>query len=98
MPSPINKKLLKHLAELARLELNAREEDRLLKDLRDILAHFDELQKLDTSGVKPMTGGTNLKNVFREDENRKNKYAGAGVEAFPENEGGFLKIPPVFES
>ncbi len=97
MPSPINKKLLKHLAELARLELTPKEEDRLIKDLRDILSHFEELQKLDTTEVKPMTGGTQLTNVFREDEERVNKYAGAGVEGFPDNEKGFLKIPPVFE-
>ena len=97
MPSHINKKLLKHLAELARLELTPKEEDRLMKDLQDILSHFEELQKLDTAAVKPMTGGTELKNVFREDEERKNKYAGAGVEGFPEKEKGFLKIPPVFE-
>ncbi|MBI3589528.1 MAG: Asp-tRNA(Asn)/Glu-tRNA(Gln) amidotransferase subunit GatC [Candidatus Liptonbacteria bacterium] len=98
MPSPINKKVIKHLAELARLELTPREEDRLMKDLQEILAHFEELQKLDTNEVKPMTGGTQLKNAFREDKDRKNKYAGAGVEAFPDNEKGFLKIPPVFDS
>ncbi|MEK7180732.1 MAG: Asp-tRNA(Asn)/Glu-tRNA(Gln) amidotransferase subunit GatC [Patescibacteria group bacterium] len=97
MPSPINKKLLKHLAELARIELNSREEERLSKDLQEILSHFEELQQLDTSEVKPMTGGTSLKNIFREDEERQNKYAGAGAEVFPEKEGGFLKVPPVFE-
>ncbi len=96
MPSPINKKILKYLADLARLELSPREEERLLKDLQGILGHFEELQRLDTTEVAPMTGGTSLKNVFREDEERKNKYAGAGVEAFPEKEGGFLKTPPVF--
>jgi len=98
MPSPINKKLLKHLAELSRIELNPREEERLLKDLREILGHFEELQKLGTSEVKPMTGGTSLKNIFREDEERPNKYAGAGAEVFPEKEGGFLKVPPVFDN
>lgn len=97
MPSPINKKVIKHLAELARLELTAKEEDRLLKDLQGILAHFEELQGLDTAEVQPMAGGTQLKNNFREDEDRENKYAGTGVEGFPEKEGGFLKVPRVFE-
>ncbi len=98
MPSLINKKLLQHLTELARLELMNREEERLLKDLQEILSHFEELQKLDTADIKPVSGGTNLKNIFREDELRVNKYAGAGAEAFPDNEDGFLKIPPVFEN
>ena len=44
-----------------------------------------------------MTGGTDLLNVFRDDTERENTDRGAGAEAFPESEGGFLKVPPVFE-
>ena len=96
MASPINKKGLKHLAALARLELVGREEERLLKDLQKILDHFSELQTLETEGVAPMTGGTSLKNVFREDETLKTNL-GSGAHAFPESEKEFLKVPPVFE-
>ena len=97
MPSPINKKLLKHLSGLARIELNAREEEKLLADLQKIVRHFEELQTLDTENVPPMAGGTSLQNVFREDAERTNTDRGEGVEAFPESEDGFLKTPPVFE-
>lgn len=97
MASPINKQTLEHLAKLARIELNPAEEEKLLKDLGEILEYFAELQKLDTTDVAPMTGGTDLKNVFREDTERENTNRGAGVEAFPESENGFLAIPPVFE-
>jgi len=45
----------------------------------------------------PMAGGTDLKNIFREDTERENTNQGAGVEAFPEKEKGYLKVPPVFE-
>lgn len=96
MPSPITKETLEHLAKLARVQLTAEEEKRLLKDLTNILGHFEELQKLDLSGVEPMAGGTTNRNVFREDDERKNTNKDAGVEAFPEKENGFLKIPPVF--
>ncbi|MBI4087288.1 MAG: Asp-tRNA(Asn)/Glu-tRNA(Gln) amidotransferase subunit GatC [Candidatus Liptonbacteria bacterium] len=109
MSSPITKKTLEHLAKLARIELNASEEKKLLADLSKILDHFKELQELDTSNVPPMTGGTDLKNVFREDAGGEGPEAdashrygagtnrGEGVDAFPEKENGFLKIPPVFE-
>lgn len=93
----IDKKSLEHLAELARLELNPEEEEKLLSDFEKILAYFEELKSLDTSGVEPMTGGTDLKNIFREDEERENTNKGEGIDAFPESEGGFLKVPPVFE-
>jgi len=101
MSQTIGKRELEHLAKLARIELDPKEEEKLLKDLSAILDYFKELQTLDTTAVAPMTGGTDLKNAFREDllENGggENTNRGEGIEAFPEKESGFLKIPPVFE-
>ena len=103
MSSTIGKKELEHLAKLSRIELEPGEEEKLIKDLSNILEYFEELKKLDTSTVAPMTGGTDLRNVFREDAKEdgsggpENTNQGAGVEAFPESNNGFLKIPPVFE-
>ena len=97
MASPINKKTLEHLAQLARIELDPREEERLLHDLQKILDYFGELQALDTAGVVPLTGGTLLRNVFRDDDERMNTNRGAGTDAFPESHGRLLKVPPVFE-
>jgi aspartyl-tRNA(Asn)/glutamyl-tRNA(Gln) amidotransferase subunit C len=97
MSSVITKHELEHLAKLARIELGPGEEEKLIKDLGNILDHFKELQALDTSAVVPMTGGTELRNVFREDGAPEDTNRGAGVEAFPESKNGFLKIPPVFE-
>ena len=111
MPSAITKRELEHLAKLARIELDPREEEKLLEDLGAILDYVKELQALDTSAVAPMTGGTDLRNIFRDDgagngdreengatnDTRENTNRGAGIEAFPEKQDGFLKIPPVFE-
>jgi len=95
MASSIKKETIQHLAKLARLELTSHEEESLMDDLSKILSHFEELETLDTKNVPPLIG-THLKNVFREDiANETNR--GAGVDAFPESENGFLKIPPVFE-
>ncbi|MDO8664507.1 MAG: Asp-tRNA(Asn)/Glu-tRNA(Gln) amidotransferase subunit GatC [Candidatus Liptonbacteria bacterium] len=95
--SSISKKTLEHLAELSRIKLNEKEEEKLLEDLRKILAYFDELKSLDTSSVEPMNGGTDLKNSFREDEERLNTNQGNGADVFPESKDGFLKVPPVFQ-
>jgi aspartyl-tRNA(Asn)/glutamyl-tRNA(Gln) amidotransferase subunit C len=101
MASEITKKELEHLAKLSRIELDPKEEEKLLKDLSNILDYFKELQQLDTSAVAPMTGGTDIKNNFREDGEdngvSESTNKGAGVEAFPEEKNGFLKVPPVFE-
>ncbi len=94
----INKKSLKHLADLARLELNEKEEEKFLADLDKILAYFQELQDLDTQNVQPMTGGTELKNIFREDGGTQSSLSpDLVVEAFPDKEKHWLKTPPVFE-
>ena len=97
----IGKKELEHLAQLSRIEIDPKEADKLITDLGAILDHFKELQALDTSNVPPMTGGTDLMNVFRadveDDGGRENTNRGAGVEAFPESKNGYLKVPPVFE-
>lgn len=95
----ISKKELEHLAELARIELDKKQEEKLLGDLKKILEHFEELKEVDVSGVEPMAGGTVLKNSWRQDiktsgkENSREKI----LDSFPQKEGDFLKIPPVFE-
>lgn len=96
MLSPINKKTLEYLADLARIELSEKEEEKFLKELGNILNYFEELKSLDTSAVTPMSGGVSQINVLREDESGENTNQGAGKNAFPEEKNGFLKIPPVF--
>lgn len=96
----INKKSLEHLAELARLQLTAAEEEKFLKDLGNILDYFKELQEVNTDNVRPMTGGTMLKNITSDDEAfaRGRFQESDKLRAqFPDHENGFLKVPPVFE-
>ena len=94
----IDKATLEHLAGLARLELDAREEEQMLRDLEKILNHFQELQDLDTASVSPLAGGIALKNVFREERVDVAPIPGEFARAaLPHTEDGFLKIPQVFE-
>ena len=92
----LTKKDLEHLAELARIELREGEENKLQKDLGNILDYFKELQGADTESVEQMTGGTELKNITREDIAGQTDDMGKGVELFPDNKDGYLKVPPVF--
>jgi len=97
MASSLSKQDLERLAKLARIELDPKEEEKLLADIQNILEHVNELQTLPTDDVPPMAGGTDLKNIFRGDTEHENTNRGAGVKAFPEEKSGFLKVPPVFE-
>lgn len=97
----VDKKSLEHLAELARIELKKEEEEKLLEDLGKILGYFEQLKEVNTEDVEPMTGGTMEQNVLRSDKedirNEINSSADELVKMFPEKEGRFLKVPPVFE-
>lgn len=88
---------IKYYAKLARIKLTSAEEEKLGKDLGDILEHVKQLQEVDTTEVSPMAGGTELRNVFREDEPRESKLDQTGVEQFPEKKDDYLKVPKVFE-
>jgi aspartyl-tRNA(Asn)/glutamyl-tRNA(Gln) amidotransferase subunit C len=97
MASIINKKTLQHISELARIDLQEKEMDKLLGDLQKILDYFKELQELDTSKVKEeLSLRADLK-LFRDDAERESTNQGKGRSSFPEVENNHLVIPPVFE-
>lgn len=96
----INKKTLEYLADLGKMWLDGKDEDKLLRDLQKILRYFEELEEVNTQNVEPLSGGTTDHNIFREDDAggpklkaRKEKL----IAAFPKEEKGFLKVPAVFE-
>jgi len=94
----INRKTIEYLAELARIRVEPEKRNGLLKDLENILKHFEELKELKTDDVQPVSGGTSNKNVLRDDQSPVNFLAAdKAIGAFPEKQDGFLKIPPVFE-
>ncbi len=57
-------------ANLARLALEEDEKERLTGHLNQIMEHFTELQKLDTSDVEPTDRVLPMVNVYRADEVR----------------------------
>lgn len=93
----ITKESLANLAKLARLELTDVEIEKFVKDLGDILNYFKELQAVDTTGVEPMTGGTILTNVMREDafQSQNAQELKSVSDAFPDKERGYLRTPKV---
>ncbi len=94
--SDINKNEIKHLAELARLEISEREGEKLVHDLGEILNYFNELKAVDTENIEPLTGGTQLVNSLRDDEPERTSDTGKGKDQFPEEDKGYLKVPSVF--
>jgi len=62
---------VKHIAELARIELSDEEIKKYQEQLGRILDYVDKLSKVDTAGVPTADGGTiDLENVWRTDESK----------------------------
>ena len=63
----VDRKLLEHVAELARVKLNDEEIKKFLPQLKEILEFFSKLKEIETDNVKPSFQPVELKNIMRED-------------------------------
>ncbi len=86
---------VRHVAQLARLELDREELEIFRSQLDAILGYFDRLKELDTSGVPPTSQVIPLGTSLRQDVagapiSREDSLANA-----PEAEGGLFKIPRI---
>ena len=67
----VDKKLVKQVADIARLDLSEKEVKEFVPQLKEVLEAFSLLDKIDTKGVKPSFHPVELKNVMREDKEEK---------------------------
>jgi aspartyl-tRNA(Asn)/glutamyl-tRNA(Gln) amidotransferase subunit C len=58
---------VRHVARLARLELDETELLSLQSELSALIGHFVDIQSVDVTGVAPMTHPVTLQNVWSED-------------------------------
>lgn len=96
---------VRHVADLANLELSAEELPQLAKDLNAVLGYIAQMSELDTSAVQPMAqvgqalglkaavGGETL----RSDVVRASVDRAAVMAEAPETDGRFFKVPKVIE-
>lgn len=58
---------VRHVARLARIELDEVEVLSLQTELNSLLGHFGNLEMVDTSSIQPQTHAISLQNVWSED-------------------------------
>ncbi len=64
----LTKEEIKHIAELARLDLNEEELKMYGEQLSSVLKYIEQLQEVNTEDIEPTAQVTGLENVLREDE------------------------------
>jgi aspartyl-tRNA(Asn)/glutamyl-tRNA(Gln) amidotransferase subunit C len=96
---------VRHVAELANLELTAEELPHMQHDLNAVLGYIAQLNELDTAGVPAMAQvGEMLGNevhqygeTLRQDAVRPSLDRAAVMAVAPETDGRFFKVPKVIE-
>ena len=68
MKVEINKELIEHVAEVARLKLTDAEIEKFSKELKEVIEAFSSIDKVDTKGIEPSLQPVELKNMLREDK------------------------------
>jgi aspartyl-tRNA(Asn)/glutamyl-tRNA(Gln) amidotransferase subunit C len=81
------------LAQLARISLSDDEVDEFSEELSAILGYVEQLDSVDTEGLKPTNQVTGLTNVMRDDEVVDYGYQPADLlENVPQVQDGQLKV------
>jgi aspartyl-tRNA(Asn)/glutamyl-tRNA(Gln) amidotransferase subunit C len=91
----IDREQVHKVAHLARLELNAEEEERFTTQLSSILEYFEQLSELDTTDVEPTARAIDVTNVTRPDALQSYGDREQILDRAPEREGEFFKVPQI---
>ena len=84
-----------HVARLARLRLSVAELDEFTEQLAKVLAHAEDIERLDAEGVAPTAHPLPLRNVFRTDKVRPSLDRAEVLAAAPAAQDGQFRVPQI---
>ncbi|WP_300669416.1 Asp-tRNA(Asn)/Glu-tRNA(Gln) amidotransferase subunit GatC [Desulfoluna sp.] len=91
----ITKEEILYVANLARLNVDDVEVEKLAAQIGDILSYVDTLEKVDTDGVEPTTHAIDLTNALREDVVHPHLGAEKTLANAPDEEENMFVVPKV---
>ena len=89
----VDKKLLEHVAEVARLKLTEKEIEKFLPQLKEALNFFSKLNEINTDNTKPSFQPVELKNAMREDKEKKCLSQDEALSLSEHKKDGYFKGP-----
>ena len=93
----ISSEEIRHIANLARLQVSPEEADSLGKNLNGILEHFDCLKNLDLSGIDPFAREDLEATPWREDLVKRWDGREEALSQAPNRDGDFFRVPRILE-
>ena len=91
----IDRELLRHVADIARLELTEAEIKKFLPQLKEIIGAFSSLQEVDTSDTVSSIQPVVLRNAMREDKPEKCLDPEEALSQTNLKENGYFKGPKI---
>jgi aspartyl-tRNA(Asn)/glutamyl-tRNA(Gln) amidotransferase subunit C len=89
----VDRKLLEHVAEVARIKLTEEEISKFLPQLRELLEFFSQLKEINTGNVKPSFQPVELKNAMREDREKQCLPQDEALSLSEHKKDGYFKGP-----
>ena len=93
----ISRDEIRHVAVLARLELDPAEEEAMTTTLDAILTYIDKLNELDTSAVEPTAQVLDRLPSWRDDVVTNGADTDALLANAPARDGDFFRVPKIIE-
>lgn len=88
---------IKRIAHLARIEISDAEADATLGKLTGILGLIEQMQKVDTTGIVPMSHSQDVTQRLRDDVVTETNQRELFQSIAPAVEGGLYLVPKVIE-
>ena len=92
----VDRSWIERVSQLARLELDEEEKEKLLPQLQRILDFVSELKEVSTEGVEPFVPEAE-ETPMREDEPHKSFSQEEALMNAPQKERGFFVVPRIVE-
>ena len=89
----VDRKLLEHVAEVARIKLNEEEIKKFLPQLEEALEFFSKLKEINTDNVKPSFQPVEIKNAMREDIEKESLSQDNALSLAEHKKNGYFKGP-----
>ena len=93
----IDKNTVKNISKLARISLDENKVESLSKDLTSIMKFIENLNKLNTDKIAPLTSIINASLKSRKDEVKDGKIRDQILKNSPEKNEEFFVVPKVIE-
>lgn len=94
----IDREMVMHIAELAKLQLTDEEIDRYAEQLSDILDYAELLQQINTDAISPTASVLPLHNVLRPDVVQPSLPRDAALAASADTADGQFRVEAVWDN